>query len=228
MKRRWQTFLPFALVALFGSLLGARPWPAAAPIPRATQDDGAARDAWQRPEQVMDALGIVPGSAVADVGCGDGYFVLHLARRVGAQGAVQAEDLDDEGLAKVRRLAEKEKFTNVHTILGRADDPQLPAGSLDAVLVVNAYHEFLQYDAMLQAILQSLKPGGRLGIIDAAGDESRTRAQHQDKHTITEKLVREDAARNGFAFRSKEKGFHRPEGSSRNDFFFLVFERPAS
>lgn len=228
MKKQWRKLFPFALVVLLGSLLGAQPWPAAAPVPRTAQDDGAARDAWQRPEEVMDALGIAAGSAVADVGCGEGYFVLHLARRVGAQGTVEAEDLDKKVLTTVRRRAEQEKLTNVHIIQGTATDPQLPAGALDAVLVVNAYHEFLQYDAMLQAIRLGLKPGGRLGIIDAIGDESRTRAQHQKNHTITEKLVRDDAARNGFRFLSKEKGFHRPEGSSRNDFFFLIFERPAS
>ncbi len=226
--KQWGKRWLFALVVLLGSLLGARPWPAAVPIPRPAQDEDTRRDAWQRPEEVMDALGIVAGSAVADVGCGKGYFVLHLARRVGAQGTVEAEDLDGKVLATVRRRAKQEQLANVHTIHGTATNPQLPAGALDAALVVNAYHEFLQYDAMLQGIRQALKPGGRLGIIDAIGDESRTRAQHQKSHTITEKLVRDDTARNGFRFLSKEKGFHRPEGSNRNDFFFLIFERPAS
>ena len=228
MKTSWRKFLLLALAVVCVSLVGGRPGPAAAAIPRALQDDGARRDAWQRPGDVMDALGVVPGSAVADVGCGDGYFVLHLARRVGVAGIVDAEDLEEKSLEKVQHRAEKEKLGNVRTIRGRTDDPQLPASALDAVLVVNAYHEFIEYDAMLKGILAGLKPGGRLGIIDAAGDERRTRAEHQSNHTITEKLVMEDSARNGFRFRSKEKGFHRPEGSSRNDFFFLIFERPAS
>lgn len=228
MKTSWRKFLLLGLTVMCGPVLAGRPWRVAAAVPRAAQDDGAARDAWQRPGEVMDALGIVAGSAVADVGCGDGYFVLRLARRVGANGTVQAEDLDEKSLEKVQHRAKKEKLENVRTIRGRADDPQLPEGALDAVLVVNAYHEFIEYDAMLKGIFRALKPGGRLGIIDAAGDERHTRTEHQSNHTITEKLVMDDAARNGFRFRGKEKGFYRPGGSSRNNFFFLIFERPAS
>lgn len=203
-------------------------WLVVTAAPRPAQEEGPKRDAWQRPAEVMDALGIAPGSAVADVGCGDGYFVPHLARRVGAEGAVFAEDIEQKPLDTVRRRMEKEKLRNVRLIHGTAVDPQLPENSLDAVLVVNAYHEFIEYDAMMKGMLRALKPGARLGIIDAAGDERRTRVEHQEHHTITEKLVMEDAARNGLRFRSKEKGFHRPEGSSRNDFFFLIFERPGS
>lgn len=175
----------------------------------------------------MDALGITAGSSAADVGCGDGYFVMHLARRVGATGAVYAEDVEDESLSAVRGKVEKEKLANVHVIHGTPVDPQLPENSLDAILVVNAYHEFLEYDAMMKALLRSLKPGGRLGIIDAVGDEKRTRAEHQQHHTITEKIVMDDAARNGFHFRSRQQGFEPGEDSQRK-YFFLIFERPAS
>lgn len=227
MKTNGRRLLLLALVMLCGSLAIERPRPIAAAAPRPAQDDGARRDAWQRPGEVMDALGIIPGSAVADVGCGGGYFVFRLARRVGAEGAVYAEDIEQKPLDTVRRRTEKEKLSNVRLIRGTAVDPQLPEGALDAVLVVNAYHEFIEYDAMLKAILRALKPGGRLGIIDAAGDKRRTRAEHQSNHTVTEKLVMDDAARNGFRFRSRERGFTRPDGN-RHDFFFLIFERPAS
>jgi|ERR1700693_1269354 len=227
MNKNARRSLLLALLMLCGSLGMGRPWPFVAAAPRPAQDDDAKRDAWQRPGEVMDALGIAAGSAVADVGCGDGYFVLHLARRVGAEGAVYGEDLEQKPLDTVRRRTEKEKLSNVRLTQGTAVDPQLPENALDVVLVVNAYHEFIEYDAMLKGILRALKPGGRLGIIDAAGDERRTRAEHQSKHTITEKLVLEDAARNGFRFRSRERGFTRPEGSSRNNFFFLIFERPS-
>lgn len=228
MNTNSRRFWLLALVMLCGSPALERPWQFVTAAPRPAQDEDAKRDAWQRPGEVMDALGIAPGSAVGDVGCGEGYFVLHLARRVGAAGAVYGEDIEQKPLDTVRRRTEQEKLANVRLIHGTAVDPQLPEGALDVVLVVNAYHEFIEYDAMLKGMLRALKPGGRLGIIDAAGEEKRTRAELQDKHTITEKLVMEDTARNGFRFRSKEKGFHRPEGNSRNDFFFLIFERPAS
>ena len=90
--------------------VAGRPSAGAPAAPRARQDGGSKRDAWQRPDEVFQALGIGPGSAVADVGCGDGYFVSRLARRVGREGVVYAEDVDDEVLAKVRRKVDKEKF----------------------------------------------------------------------------------------------------------------------
>jgi len=217
--------VPFSASSLLSTpVVAGRPRAGAPPAPRTRQDAGSKREAWQRPDEVFQALGIGPGSAVADVGCGDGYFVFRLARRVGGEGVVYAEDVNDEMLAKLRRQVNKEKFANVRFIHGSGSDPQLPAGALDVVVVVNAYHEFLEYDAMLKAIIGALKPGGRLGIVDAAGDESRTRSEHQSYHTITEKLVMEDAARNGLKLRSRERGFTRPDGS-RHDFFFLIFER---
>ena len=227
MKKTWRGILLIALAGLLVSFVAERSPLRAAPALPQPQDRDAHRDAWQRPEEVMDALGIAAGIAVADVGCGEGYFVLHLAHRVGATGAVYAEDVEDESLTAVRGKVEKEKLANVHLVHGTAVDPQLPENTLDAVLVVNAYHEFLEYDAMMKALLRSLKPGGRLGIIDPAGDERRTRAEHQKHHTITEKLVLDDAARNGFRFRSREPGFQSPEDKQRK-FFFLIFERPAS
>ena len=209
---------------IFVHPLPGTPWaPGMMAAAAAGQERDAKRDAWQRPGEVFDALGIGAGSAVADVGCGDGYFVYRLARRVGSDGVVYAEDVDEQALATVRRHAHKEKFANVRLVHGSSNDPQLPAGAMDAVLVVNAYHEFLEYDAMLKGMARALKAGGRLGIIDAAGDETRTRAEHQNKHTITEKLVMEDAARNGFKLRSRERGFTRPDGD-RHEYFFLIFE----
>ncbi len=100
------------------------------------------RDTWQRPVAVMEALGIKAGSAVADVGAGGGYFTFRLAARVGPKGKVYAQDLDEKTLAQIRERADKEKAAQIATIHGAEDDPKLPASSLDAVLVVDAFHEF--------------------------------------------------------------------------------------
>lgn len=187
----------------------------------------AKRDAWQRPNEVMDALGVRSGSHVADVGCGDGYFVMHLARRVGAAGAVFGVDVDADALGKLRHQVENSKLSNVRIVHSLANDPMLPAGDLDAVLIVNAYHEMLEYDAILRGIFAALKPGGRLAVIDAPGKNGDSRAEHQRVHTISESLVREDAERNGFRFLSKQPGFDRPD-SDRGPWFFLLFEKPAN
>jgi predicted methyltransferase len=191
-----------------------------------TSDD-VKRDAWQRPGDVMDALDARAGSHVADVGCGHGYFVMHLARRVGADGIVYGVDVDGESLEKVRHNAEEAKLSNVRTIRSREDDPQLPAGELDGVLIVNAYHEMKQYDAMLRAILVALKPHGRLVIIDSPGKENISREEHQRNHSIPEATVREDAQRNGFHFVRKEPDVEpNREDRSRGAWFFLIFEKP--
>lgn len=189
-----------------------------------TQDDGAARDAWQRPEEVMDALGIQAGTAVADVGSGDGYFSFHLARRVGADGRVYAVDIDDGALKKLRREAEKEGLGQIETIVGAKDDPRLPPDSVDVVLVVNAYHEMRDYDAMLAGFYRALRPGGRLGIIEAEDEPGKPRETYYSRHRLPEELVREDAERAGFVFAREEPGFTRPNGPK--EFYFLVFEKP--
>jgi predicted methyltransferase len=189
--------------------------------------DDAKRDAWQRPYEVMDALGVRAGSHVADVGCGHGYFVMHLARRVGAEGVVYGVDVDDDALGKLRRGVGDAKLSNVRVVRSREDDPQLPAGDLDAVLIVNAYHEMRRYDAMLRAIFVALKPHGRVAIIDAPGKNNDSRDEHHRRHTISEALVREDMLRNGFHFLRKEADFEPSrEDRSRGSWFFLVFEKP--
>ncbi len=198
----------------------------APPAARSFRQDEARRDRWQRPAEVLDALGITAGSRVADVGCGEGYFVLHLAQRVGPSGVVYAVDIDPEALATTRRKVERAGFTQVRLVLGREDDPRLRDGELDAVLIVNAYHEMRKHDAMLGGIFRALKPGGRLAIIDGAGEEHEDRNTLLRRHRISRKLVREDAERNGFRFREERPGFDRP-GRNARYFFFLIFEKPA-
>lgn len=190
----------------------------------AGQDDGKARDAWQRPEAVMDALGIKPGSAVADIGAGGGYFTFHLAQRVGPKGKVYAEDILEHEVNKIRERAAKEKLPQIEAILGAKDDPKLPETSLDAVLIVNAYHEMREHDAMLRAVFRALRPGGLLAIIDAPAAPGEAREKYYDRHRIPEQFVREDTAHNGFSFVQQEPGFNSPERG--RDYFFLIFRKP--
>src|SRR5215475_5750173 len=190
----------------------------------AAQDETKARDAWQHPDRVMDALGIKAGSAVGDVGAGGGYFTFHLARRVGTSGKVYAEDILEEEVKKIRERAESEKLVQVEAILGAKDDPKLPAEKLDAVLIVNAYHEMREYDAMLRALFRALKPGGLLAIIDAPAPPGEAREKYYDRHRIPEQFVRDDAAHSGFIFVRQEPGFNSPERG--RDYFFLIFKKP--
>jgi predicted methyltransferase len=196
----------------------------ARPVAPVADDRWAQRDAWQRPAEVMDALNVKQGSVVADVGCNDGYFTFHLAQRVGVQGKVYAEDIEYKPLSKLSARAFKEHLPQIEIVLGAKDDPHLPVAALDAVLVVDAYHEMEQFDAMLQGMFRSLKAGGLLGIIDRKADAGQPRKYYLEHHRIPEGLVREDAARNGFQLVRQEAGFT-VKGDS-GDYFFLVFRKP--
>jgi ubiquinone/menaquinone biosynthesis C-methylase UbiE len=132
--------------------------------------EGPDRDAWQKPDQIMDALGIADGSAVADLGAGGGWFTIRLARRVGPNGVVYAEDIQKQMLEATFRRVAREGLRNVRTVLGTADDPRLPLESLDAVLILDVYHEMEDPVALLRNLRRSLKPTGRVGIVDYKKD----------------------------------------------------------
>lgn len=126
------------------------------------------RAAWQKPEQIMDALKIADGAKVADIGAGGGFFTVRLANRVGPNGRVYAQDVQPQMIEAIRRRVLREGFQNVETVLGTETDPRLPEGSLDAVLFVDSYQEVPQENrvAFLRALARALKPGGRLGIVN--------------------------------------------------------------
>jgi predicted methyltransferase len=186
-------------------------------------DRARKRDEWQRPAEVMDAFGLKSGHRVADIGCGFGYFTFHMAARVGAEGKVYAVDIDEGAVDKVRQRKEREKLAQVEPILGKSDDPRLP-NDLDAVLIVDTYHEFREYDRMTQAVFRALKPGGRLVIIDGEGPAGKPRTEYHRLHTIPAELVREEVTRNGFVFKENRPGFYDAEYGKK--FYFLIFERP--
>lgn len=120
--------------------------------------------------RVMDILGIAPGKGVADIGAGSGWFTVRAARRVGAVGLVYAVDINPEAIRHVNERAQKEKLRNVKTILGKSDDPVLPANSVDAVLLLKTYHEVAQPVALLRNLRGALRPGAKVGIIDRNGN----------------------------------------------------------
>jgi ubiquinone/menaquinone biosynthesis C-methylase UbiE len=130
--------------------------------------DAPDRDLWQRPDLIMDAMGIADGSVVADIGAGSGWFTIRLARRVGPQGTVFAEDVQQEMINAISRRVSREGFNNVKPVLGTINDPKLRALSLDAALMVDSFHEVDANDrvTMLANLGKALKPQGRLGIVD--------------------------------------------------------------
>jgi ubiquinone/menaquinone biosynthesis C-methylase UbiE len=127
--------------------------------------EGADREQWNKPDQIMDALKIGEGDVVADIGAAGGWFTIRLSRRVGPNGRVYAEDVQSEMITAIERRVEREKLTNVRTVLGTTKDSGLPHG-LDAILINNVYHELEHPVAILKDAAESLKPKGRIGIVD--------------------------------------------------------------
>jgi predicted methyltransferase len=129
------------------------------------------RDDWNKPEQIMDAVGIADGAVVADLGAGGGWMEIRLVRRVGPNGIVYAEDIQPQMIEAINRRMQHEGLSNVRTVMGTATDPRLPTG-LDAVLIVNGYREMddplnpEQILTFLKNVARSLKPQGRLGVAD--------------------------------------------------------------
>jgi len=130
------------------------------------QLEGPDRDEWQQPERVMDALSIADGSHVADLGAGGGWFTIRLARRVGPNGRVYAEDVQQPMIDAVDRRVKREGFRNVETILGGFTDPRLPVGAVQAALLVGVYGQIREPVVFLANVRRGLKPAGRLGIVD--------------------------------------------------------------
>ena len=131
--------------------------------------EGPDRDAWQRPEQVMDKLLIADRSVVADLGAGGGWFTVRLAGRVGPNGLVYAQDVQPPMIEAITRRIARAQLRNVKTVLGTQTDPRLP-GPIDAALFVDTYHELEHPVVMLGKVARALKPSGRLGIIEFKKD----------------------------------------------------------
>jgi predicted methyltransferase len=120
---------------------------------------------WNKPDLIMDALNIADGSIVADLGAGGGWFTARLAQRVGPKGLVYAEDVQPLMIEAIKRRKERENLMNVHTVLGTTKDSHLPQG-LDAVVIVGAYNEMEDPVALLKDAADSLKPQGRIGVVE--------------------------------------------------------------
>lgn len=131
--------------------------------------EGPDRDDWQQPDAIMDRLGIADGARVADIGAGGGWFTVRLARRVGPNGVVYAEDIQRQMIESIARRVTREGLANVQTILGTPADPRLPR-DLQAVLMVDTFTQLADATALLRRIAASLAPNGRLGIVDFKRD----------------------------------------------------------
>lgn len=168
------------------------------------------RDQRLQINRVMDELAIKPGKNVADIGAGGGWFTLRAARRVRPDGQVYAVEINREFVETIRSRAKREGYSNVQVVLGTAGDPKLSAASIDAVMILKAYHEVADPISLLKNTRNALRPDGLLGIIDRNGKGN--------DHGIDREVVIREAKRAGYRL-VKSFDFVKPD----NEDYFLVF-----
>jgi predicted methyltransferase len=169
------------------------------------------RDKKLQVDRVMDLLGITAGKNVADIGAGSGWFTVRAARRVGPTGAVLAEDINPVAIESIGKRTMKEDLPNVRTVLGAPDDPRLPAGSVDAVLMLKVYHEIAHPEIFLKALKPALRVGAKVGIIDRNGNG--------ENHGLDHDVVVKEMAGAGF----KLVGTYDFTKADKED-YFLIFQ----
>jgi ubiquinone/menaquinone biosynthesis C-methylase UbiE len=144
------------------------------------------REAEEAPSRALAIMQVSPGSTVADIGAGSGYFTERLSRLVGPAGKVYANDLQRGMLDLLQRRVERERLTNVTLVLGEPADPKLPAASIDLALMVDVYHELSDPQTMLANIRRALKPDGRLVLIEYKGEDPSIPILPSHKMTVAQ------------------------------------------
>ena len=185
MSERHRSTGPLLILAALLPLLTTLPWGsrAGAQSPEAPHDatarhpftdvekwkrifDDPKRDEWQKPQQVVEALGLSPGNIVADIGAGTGYFERYLSKAVAPGGIVLAIDTEPAMVRQLGERALKEQTANVVPVLALPQEPFLPPGRADRVLVVDTYHHVDDRIRYFRRLADALAPGGRIAIVD--------------------------------------------------------------
>lgn len=161
-------------------------------------------------DRVMDILKIAEGKSVADIGAGSGWFTVRAAKRAGTSGKVYAVEINKEAINYINERAKRENFTNIQTVLGTEENPNLPEKTIDAVLILKTYHEIAQPVKVLNNLKASLKENALVGVIDRNGSGA--------DHGIDKEKVIEEFKRAGFRLKD-DYDFVKPDGMD----YFLVF-----
>ncbi len=157
----------------------------------------ASRESEQKPEHVLDVIGVRRGQTVCDFGAGSGYFTVRLARRVGPEGRVFAVDVQPEMLALLRKKLDGEKITNVTPLLAKPSEPSLPRASVDLVLMVDVYHELERPDLTMAQLRAALTPGGRVVWVEYRAEDPGVQIKPEHKTTLAQ--LRREALASGYS-----------------------------
>jgi SAM-dependent methyltransferase len=162
--------------------------------------------------RVMDILSIAPGKTVADIGAGSGWFTVRAAKRVTETGTVYAVDINPEAVRHIAERDQQEHLSNVKTVLSKPDNPELPANSIDAVLLLKTYHEVANPIALLRNLRTSLRPNAHVGVIDRTGNG--------EDHGIQKEIVIREAQKAGYRLLEEHDDLVKEDKMD----YFLVFE----
>jgi SAM-dependent methyltransferase len=162
-------------------------------------------------DQVMDLLGISVGKNVGDIGAGSGWFTMLAAKRVGPGAKVYAVDINPEAISFINKRAQKEGLSNVSTVAGSADNPNLPSEAVDAVLLLKTYHEVAKPVDLMRNLRAALRPGARVGIIDRNGNG--------ENHGVSSKVVVSEMESAGYRLTGEHDDLVKDDKMD----YFLVF-----
>jgi ubiquinone/menaquinone biosynthesis C-methylase UbiE len=156
------------------------------------------RESEEHPDEALDDLKIPKGATVADIGAGVGYFTWRLAERVGPNGIVYGEDIQQAMLDQLRKNMAERHLVNVRPVLGAVDTPKLPLNSLDLILMVDVYHEFSEPEKMLDRMREALRQNGRLVLLEYRAEDPNVPIRPEHKMTV--KDVRAEVEPEGYRF----------------------------
>lgn len=179
--------------------------------------EGFGRDEWQQPDRVIEVLAIEPGSKIADLGAGSGYFTFDLAAATGPDGAVYAVDVDPDMIELLDQKVAETGTKNVRTLLAEPDDPGLPDGEIDLVFTSNTYHHIENQPAYFARLATDLAPGGRIAILDLRPDAGWF--PRWFGHATDAAQIRDEMRRAGYELEDEQDFVERQS--------FLIFVRPS-
>lgn len=160
--------------------------------------DREEREREEQPEKAIAELHLKPGMMIADVGAGTGFYSVRLAKCVMPGGIVYANDIQPGMLERLQANAAAQHVTNIVTILGTDSDPKLPIGKLDLVILVDVYHEFSRPQRMLEGIRESLKPDGRLVLLEFRKEDPTVPIRPEHKMSVD--VVKAEVTPEGYSF----------------------------
>ncbi len=186
----------------------------------------AERDRWQRPAEVLQALDLRDGSVVVDLGSGAGYFALKISPRIGSRGQVLAVDIRKLSLSFLWIRTAFRSPHNIRVIASQEDNPHLPSAAVNAVLIANTYHEFRNPRQMLDYVFQSLRPGGRIVIVDRGPRPVNTEPPREVArgHDIPLSAVEKEVRQTGFDIVDRQDRFIDRPGD--DPWWLLVARKP--